>query len=241
MATARTVRQVIEGALRIVGAIAQGETPEADDINTALKVLQDLLAEWSDGGLMVPCYVKEEFDLTARQTSYTIGENGAPDFNTVRPEQIIGAYIRSGNYDYPVKIIDERAYRNISNKSTEGRPGQLWYNAGAPNGTIYLWYTPGSDYPLWITSVKPFTEPTNLAENLLNVTEIPRNYHNALKWNLAFELGPEYGKEPSATIIKRAKETEDKIISLNAARRVQPARLDSITGHGWTNNDLIGR
>ena len=237
MAVARTVREVIEGSLRKIGAIAAGETPTAEDMAVGLIVLQDLLAEWSDGGLVVPCTVLEAITLVIGQNSYTVGQNGVPSLNTVRPEQIIEAFVKSGGYDYPVTIIGEKAYQGFLNKTTQGRPERLWYNATAPNGTIYVYYTPDTADQLWISSIKPFTEPTGLAENLLNTTGIPRNYHNPLIWNLAVDLAPEFGLEASPTIIARAIQGYSMIVSLNAARRVQPAYLEIPGISGRSNND----
>lgn len=239
MAVNRTVRQVIEASLRLVGAIAVGETPSAEDMSTGKIALQDLIAEWGDGGLVVPSYVKEAITLVIGQVSYQIGEIAPADLDTVRPEQIIGAFVKSGGYDYPVAIIGERAYRGFLNKTNSGRPNRLWYNAIAPLGVISTYPVASAADELWITSIKPFTEPTTLPESLLDTTEIPRNYHNALKWNLALELAPEYGKTADQVIIGRAQRTYDKIISLNAARRVQPSPIDVVTGSGHNNNDLI--
>jgi len=240
MATARTVTQLLQSALKVLGVYAPGETPAAEDLATAKMALQDLLAEWSDGGLVVPSIVWEAITLVVDQNSYTVGENGSPDLSTVRPEQIIGAFVRdSSNYDYPVTIIGERAYRVITAKSgSSGRPDKLWYNPTAPNGTIYVYLKPSSTDSLYICSIKPFKEPSSLTESLLNTTEIPRNYHNALKWNLALELCAEFGKIPSALMLMRSGQTYNKIISLNAARRVQPAEIE-IAGQGKGYSILI--
>jgi len=237
MAVARTVREVIEGSLRKLQAIAVGETPTAEDMATGLVVLQDLLAEWSGGGLVVPCTVLETIALVIGQNSYTIGQNGVPSLYTVRPEQIIEAFVRAGGYDYPVSIIGQTAYQGILNKSNQGRPDKLWYNATAPNGTIYVYYTPDTADQLWIVSIKPFTEPTALAEELLDTTGIPRNYHNPLVWNLAVDLAPEFDLEASPTIIARAIQGYSMIVSLNAARRVQPTYLEIPGISGRSNND----
>ncbi len=242
MAVARTVQQVVEGALRVLGVLASGEVSSADDTAIGLEVLQDLLAEWSDGGLVVPSVIQEAIPLVVGLVTYTVGENGAPSLVTVRPEQIIGAFVRdASNYDYDVTIIQEKAYRGLADKaSVAGRPDQLWYNATAPNGTIKVWPAPSAIESLWISSMKPFTEPTALADDLLNVVQIPRNYHNALKWNLAVQLAPEYGKEPSEALVGLAKRGYDMIISLNAARRVQPASLE-IPGMVSRRNDILIR
>ena len=237
MAVARTVREVIEGALRKTGAIAAGETPTAEDMAAGLSGLQDLLAEWSDGGLVVPCTVSEVITLVIGQSSYTVGEFAGADLATVRPEQIIEAFVKSGGHDYPVEIIGEKAYQGILNKSNQGRPDKLWYNATAPNGTIYVYYTPDAGDALWISSIKPFTEPTALAEELLDTTGIPRNYHNPLVWNLALDLAPEFGLEASPTAVARAVQGYSMIVSLNAARRVQPAYLELPGTVGRSNND----
>lgn len=227
MATARTVRQILEGALRKIGVLAPGETASSEDTSSALIGLQDLIAEWSDGGLLIPCLVVEKLDLVAAQASYTIGENGSPDLSTVRPEQIIGAYVRSSSYDYPVTIIGEEAYSAITNKTTGGRPEFLWYNPTSPNGTIYLYYTPNdSSEDLYITSLKPLTEPTGLTQNVINAVQIPRNYHNALVWNLACELAPDYGFAIDPVMEGKAIDKKNRLISLTVARRVQPAALE---------------
>lgn len=233
MATSRTVRQLIESVLWIVGAYAPGESLKSKDTSTALRVMQDLLAEWSDGGLIVPSIVQEPITLVIGQASYTVGEDGSPDLDTVRPEQIIGAWVRdSSNYDHPVGIIDERRYRLITSKTTSSRPTGIWYNATAPNGTVYAYPTPNAGESLYISSIKPFKEPTKLTEDLLNTTEIPRNYHNALKWNMVLEISPEYGKEITLIMIKRATDTLNTIISLNAARRVEPVSIEVQTAGG---------
>jgi len=215
-----------------VGAYAPGETLDAEDSAHGLLVLQDLLAEWGDGGLVVPSLVIEAVTLVADQASYTIGEDSSADLNTIRPEQIIGAYVRQSNYDYPVTIIGEDAYSSMTAKSTAARPEFLWYNPTAPLGTAYVYPAANSTDSLYITSVKPFTEPTGLTQEMLDDISVPRNYHNALVWNLAVELAQDYGFEVTVLIGIRAAETKSKIEALNAARRVQavPLEIEPMTG-----------
>jgi len=241
MAVARTVREVIESALRKSGAIAAGETPTAEDMAAGLSVLQDLLAEWVSGGLSIPVTHLQTITLVIARNSYTVGENGAPDLNTVRPEQIPEAFVKAGGYDYPIEIIGERAYQSFFNKTTPGRPEYLWYKPSSPNGTIYVYPTPDTADELWILSIKPFAEPENLTDELLDNLSIPRNYHNPLVWNLAVDLAPEFGLEASPTAVARAVQGYSMIVSLNAARRVQPVSLEIPGISDRSNNDdLIG-
>lgn len=231
MATVRTARNVIDDALRTIGVFAPGETPPAADTQTGLDYLQNLLAEWSDGGLVVPITVTEAVTLVVAQASYTIGESGSPGLNTVRPEHIIHAYVRRGGVDYLVDIIGAREYNSLPDKDTAGLPEYLFPLYAAPNMTIYLYPVPDAADSLYITSRKTFTEPTTLTEAILNTTGLPRNYYNALKFNLALELAPEYGVTPNAFIIGRAIETLSTLKALSLARTVEAVELDIMPGH----------
>ena len=232
---------ILQGALRVVGVGQTGETYAASDLAVAYEALKLILQEWSDAGVMVPAVVQEAITLVGTQSSYTVGANAAADLNTPRPEQIIGAWVRdASNYDHRVRIIGEAAYRKLMSKSSVGRPDQLWYNPTAPYGTVYVWQTPSAAESLYISSLKPFALPASQAEDLLATTEIPSNYHNALKWNLALEICPEFFREPTPVIITRAMDTYDKIISLNMARRVEPAELEISPASRGGRNILTG-
>lgn len=226
MATTRTVRELLEGALRKVGVYELGETQDIEEMNNALQTFQDMLAA-QGGTLLVPYEVQEAITLVVGQASYTIGENGTPSLNTQRPEKIIGAWIRdSSNYDYPVEIIGEKQYRGIVSKTTPGRPDKVWFSPTSPNGTIYTYPTPNSAEALWITSIKSLTEPTALTENLLNTYGIERKYHLPLQWLLVAELADEKGRPISPLMAAKIAKAERDLLSLNVARRVQPVSLE---------------
>lgn len=222
----RTVRELLERALKKIQVYDVGETTDPEDINNALEVFQDLIAEFS-GGLIVPQTVTEYFSMVASQSSYTIGESGSPDKNTQRPEKIIDAFVRSSNYDYPVVIIDIESYNSIVSKSsTASRPEYLHYNPTTPNGTIYLYPTPSSTDSLYITSIKSLSEPTSLTEDVLDDVEIPRNYHNPLAWLIAIELCPEYGKVVTPIMANKAERAISELMALNLARSIKPATIE---------------
>ncbi len=225
MATARTVTELIQAALRKIKVLGAGDTVKAADTTTGLEALQDIVSAL--GIDMIPFQTIISFAFASSSSSYTIGEQGSPDKNTTRPEKINGAYIRdSSGYDHIVRIISEREYRKISDKSvTEGRPTVLWYNPTAPNGTVYVHPIPTEGETFILVVDSPFTDPAQLADELLDTTGIPRNYHDPLKHMLALDLAPEYGVEPDAIIIAKAGKGENDLISLNAARNAHPAAL----------------
>lgn len=79
-----TALDVIRRALRIVGAVAPGETPAAADVQDALLTLNTLLAEWYEAGVGIPDYSASapfaslstdlaDLDAMAYQLAFRIG------------------------------------------------------------------------------------------------------------------------------------------------------------------------
>ncbi len=216
-----TVQELLKAALRVIGVVAPGETPTDAELQDAREALNLMLESWSDERLIIYFTTREIFTLTAGDADYSIGDGA--DFDTTRPEKIQGAFIRdSDSIDHPVEIIGESKYREISLKSTQARPDQLWYNPTTPNGTIYLYPVPDSAEDLYLDSLKPLTEFTNLTAEI----EFPGAYKEALKWNLALRLAPEYGKSASQEVIALANSARRKIKALNAANQVEPVELE---------------
>lgn len=221
--TARTAQTLIDAALGLNGLYPPGGTPHTNFRDEALIALQDLIAE-----LELPYATWEAITLVGTQSSYTVGENGSPDLETVRPEEITGAFVRdSSNHDHSVRVLKENQWLTISSKTgITGRPNELWYNPTIPNGTVYVRPVPASGESLYIASDKPMTEPVALNDDILNTTGIARNTYNPLKWILAEEIAPRYGKAPTMTILKRAEDGRETITRINAIRKVEPAQLD---------------
>jgi len=161
----------------------------------------------------------ETFSLTGGTAAYTMGSGG--DFDTVRPVKILGAYVRSGNTDYPLDIVDAARYREITQKSWGGTPAQLWYNPVYPLGEIKLYPTPTGD-SIYLDSMKPLSEPAALATS----TSFPEGYNRMLRFNLAIDLAPEYGIPISPALAILAEQSKDAIRKLNASLQVEETKLD---------------
>ena len=64
---------IISGALRSIGALAAGETPDPNAANDALVMLNDMLGQWSNEHMMVFSTDEVIHELTSGQYIYTIG------------------------------------------------------------------------------------------------------------------------------------------------------------------------
>lgn len=207
-----TAQTLIREALRSIGAIASGEVPTADEENDALAAMKSMLRHWSNRQIRVYSITQDTLALTGA-ASYTIGSGG--NCNTTWPSAIAGGFVRIGGVDYNLKAIGPQRYREISLKSLGSIPTYIWYNPVYPLGVIYI-YPLTSSGTAYLDSLKALSEPAAVTSDVA----FPPAYDEAIKWNLALRLCPEYGKEPSALIVGLAKSALDDIETKNFAAQI---------------------
>lgn len=210
-----TVRDLIKGSLRLIGAISTGETPSADEQADALVALNDMLDSWSTENLIIQSKVREEFTLVSGTQSYTIGSGGT--FNTSRPLKIEAATIEdqssSPNSEYNLEIINLEQWASIPIKDVAGVsiPTRLYFEDTYPLATIYLWPKPSAANKLVLYSWKPLTSFASVD----TVLSVAPGYAKAFRYNLALDLAPEYGKEPSQFVLDGANKSKSNIKRMN--------------------------
>lgn len=182
-----TARDIIKGAMRLLGVLRQSEEPTADEASDALTALNGMLSTWSNDGLLVYAQTWENFTLTANDGEYTIGTG--QQLNTTRPVKIEGGYVRQGSTDYPLAIIDAATYDKIPDKSITGIPEFLNYDPQYPYAKIRLYPVPAAADGLYLRSEKLITSFAALATTV----SLPEGWEEGLKHGLAKRLAPEYG------------------------------------------------
>jgi hypothetical protein len=190
---------IIKRALRIIGAIGQGETPSTDAYTEASQALNDVVKEWEADGMQLWKYnLSSAITVTAGTSVYTIGISST--INQQAPLKIVQAFFRnnSTNNDRPINLVTQQEYQMLGNKSVQTSPNQLWYKPPGPPstemiGTITLYPTPdtncATNEKLYVVGMYPlddFDASTDLAD-------FPSFYYNALVWGLADQLSYEYG------------------------------------------------
>lgn len=198
-----TAQDIIDGAMRDVGALASGESPSADETADVLEALNSMLDSWGIDGLMMFAENEISHTLTTNDGSYTIGPSGA-DITASRPQRIVSAFVRDGDYDYPVKVIDKKLYDSITDKTTQGDyPQYIYLDTSYANGTIKLWPYPGGAYTMKMTVQ---TVLSSLATAGTTFT-MPPGYQRCVQKNLAIEIAPMFEKQPSAALVKAAQDS----------------------------------
>lgn len=200
MPSSIAVLDLISSSMRLVGALAAGETPTPDEYSDALLVLNDLYEQWNTNSLAVWGTLNQTFNLVPGQSQYTIGPGG--NFNTLRPVDIIDAYCSFSGVDFPIKMIAQEEF-NLINLKTMQQPivERMVYVNEYPMGYLILWPVPSQATTITLSIAKQLTT-VSMGDTLSG----PPGFTKALRYALALELAPEFGAVPSDVVVAKAAE-----------------------------------
>lgn len=225
-----TARDIISAALRKVGVISlqAGESPTSAMASAGLDDLNMMLKYWSTRRFVLrAATLLGGYNLTASDRDYSIGSGG--DFDTTCPLDILATYYRDSNsYDYPLRILTRQEYDGYVDKAvTTGQPQCLFFEPGATQqatrtGTVYIYPVPDSadTYTLYMRALVPLTSFAGLTTDY----DLPDEYLEAVVYNLAVRVAPDYGRPISAETAAIAANSFETILRLNVPRMV--ARTD---------------
>src|SRR6476659_2425719 len=186
---------LIRGAMRLINALAPGETPTATEAQDGLAVLNDLLETMSTESLSVWGQANQPFATVAGQAVYTIGPGG--NWDTARPIDITDAFCSLNGIDYPVKPWSQEDYNSIVLKTQQqGIVERLLYVAEHPLGLVTLYPVPSDVMPITLTMNRILTSVPTTATMLV----YPPGYLLYMKHAMAVMLAPDYGREVAQAI-----------------------------------------
>lgn len=138
--------------------------------------------------------------LAAGLTSVASGGNAVYVYQTniIRPLRVVSGrrFAFSGSLDTQMMALSRIDYRNMPNKTNTGTITQYFYDPkGGANtqGVMWLWPSPAdvsSAFKFtWWRPVQDFTAQSN-------TPDLPQEWLDALIWNLAYKMAPEYDCPP---------------------------------------------
>jgi hypothetical protein len=215
MPSPTTAGALITSSLRLIGAIATGETPTAAELNDGISTLNDLLENWSTQNLAMYGSAVETFATVATQALYTIGPAG--NWNTTRPVRISDAYCNFNGVDFPVTVIGQSEYDDIGLK-TQQQPivEKLLYVNDNPFGRITLWPVPSGIVNVTINTDRVLTAVTDQSTAMV----FPPGYMLPMRYHLGMLLAPDYGRTITPEIIAVATSSFASLKRANKVRRV---------------------
>ena len=210
---ATTAGDQINRALRLIGQLAEAEEPSAATANDCLIALNQMIDSWSTERLSIFTTLEQVFSWTPGLISQTLGPTG--DFVGTRPILMDDAtYFRdpSNGISFGIKLINQQQYDGIAVKTvTSTYPQVMWINTNYPNIDMHVYPVPTKLLEWHFISVDPLTAPALLSTTL----SFPPGYLRAFCYNLACEIAPEFGVEPSPQVKRVAMYSKRNIKRIN--------------------------
>ena len=208
-----TAGDQINGALRLIGQLAEGETPSAATSQDALTAMNQMIDSWSIERLAVFSTQDQVFSWPPGAISRTLGPTG--DFVGNRPVLLDDStYFRdpANNISFGIKILNQQQYNGIAVKTvTSTYPQVIWINMTYPNVEMYVYPVPTKVLEWHFVSVSELTQPATLA----TVLTFPPGYLRAFRYCLACEIAAEFGVEPSPQVSRIAMTSKRNLKRIN--------------------------
>lgn len=188
---------IIKRALRLLGVVAQGETPTTDQVTEAAFALNMLAKAWQADGMPLWAIKQTSITLVNGQRDYTIGIGQAIDIP--KPLKVYEAFNRSStsNVDIPMRPLTKQEYNLLGNKSSSGNPIQYYYDPQRVFGTLSFFPVPTSAEAAANTVVITYQRPFEDFDSAVDEPDFPQEWFDALSYGLACRLAPEYGIPPT--------------------------------------------
>ena len=185
--TTTTAAVIIEDALKENLIISEGETPSATMYADGLRMLNRMCDTLSNNDDFA--YYASQYSMAMTgQTSFTIGPTG--DLVQARPIKIDTAVVTRLGITYPVKVIDNQRYDDLTLKTLSGaNTAAIYYEGTYPNGTVYC-------YPLstgCTLQMRVLNQVKNFAATTTQI-DMPEGYEDFLMLGLAIRMAPSYGR-----------------------------------------------
>lgn len=215
-----TVKATIEKALREMGGLSEGEQPTSHMIQDALATLNALLSQWSVEGLMVPYMSRVYLAGDNTKASYSWGPGG--DIDSSAPVDVAAISFKLASLIQPVRKVENTVYMQERWIANVGQPQWFYYERLPDRSMLHFDVAPfGGGFDIWAQF--PLDNSMTLTEDL----GLPDYYIRAVASNLAIDLCPDYGKEPSSTLVFKAS-TGKKVVERYNATPAPDMALDDM-------------
>jgi len=175
--------------------------------------MNQMVDSWDTERLSVFCTQDQVFTWPAGLVSRTLGPTG--DFVGLRPVLLDDStYYRDPGtgVSFGVKFINQQQYNGIAVKTvTSTYPQVIFVNNTFPDIEMYVYPRPTRDLEWHFVSVQKLDNPAGLATVLL----FPPGYLRAFTYNLAMEIAPEFGLEPSPQVQRIAMTSKRNLKRIN--------------------------
>ncbi len=184
-----TIKEIIKDAFELINVVpATQAVPAADEVK-ALRVLNQMLSDWSMDGIVPWKNIEGNVALVPGQGVYTLPLD---NIDIVEARYRIAVNGGAGDdCDVTMYEIEHDEYFDIPCKETEGCPTQFYFKRGVTDGTLYLWPVPNNTTlgTIEFTYNRALADITVLTDPL----DVPPHWRLLVVYNLASLLADPYG------------------------------------------------
>lgn len=178
---------IITDALNVSGHIIFGEAPEPEAGKLAVRLINDILGEWSLKSIYNPRVYTDVFPSNGTN-DYLLGavDGGDTPDSPTNPVAISQLVLQSGSVTWPIRVLSIVDWQGVMPKNIQGITSAAFFDYQRPQSQLKLWPIAPSGYNIAITGT-PMLDFINTAQDLIN---LPDEYREFLKWTLAMRLIP---------------------------------------------------
>jgi len=179
-----TARQIINFALKKIGALEGGGTASPEDADDAKEELNLLLKGMQKRGpFLFTTATDGSVSLVADQQSY--------DLTTVKPLRLIEVRYRdTGGREIPMTELTRTEYWELPNKDSKGVPTTFWFHPESVDYTLYVWPVKASvtTQTIKYTYQRRIEDIDSLDDNI----DVPEEWLDTIGYQLAYRLLPSF-------------------------------------------------
>jgi len=181
--TAETAGDMVTAAARKLFVLEGGESLEAEDMAIGLEALWRMLRSWAATGISLWLQEEQTVTLAANTATYTLSP---------RTLEVTAGYRRSGTTDIPITMMARDVYQRLTNKSANGAPYAFWHDRERAESKVTVYPVPSAAGDTIVLLSK--RSPQDVTE-VTHTMEIPPEWSEAIVYNLALRLAPEFDAE----------------------------------------------
>jgi len=188
--------EIIQYALRKLGVLEAGVTPDTTTVTNASTALNMLIKSWIAKGVKLWKVTELTLPLVSGQRSYGIG-NAGPDLVTHKPMRLLQGFLRNVSVpvqnDIPLQLLAKHDYNVLGSKQSTVTPNSIFLDVQRDSSTLYFYPTPDANvasiYQAHIITQHPILDVVSATDN----ADFPTEWLKAIGWNLAAELATDFG------------------------------------------------
>lgn len=237
LSSTTSAQDIINRALRLLAQLESGESATANETADALAALNALIDSWRNEALM--CYALQEvtYNITGSGVqAFSIGPSGT--VVSTRPISIVDAYVTYLGVDTNVAIVEMPQWDAIPLKTvTSTIPDRLYYRPDMPDGTVQIYPVPMSPSLLHMVVSVPLESFASASSTL----QLPPGWVDALVYNLAVAIAPEYEMDARHSVIAQARNAKAGVKRANTRPIVAAPEIAQLVGSRRPFNIYTGQ